>query len=574
MNGNELYFEYDPELVYGLLDHLNDQPRGTLICSQMEMDYDLEEYFTKAKYKTVPMPLKWEHIRESASMDHPEFHLPPGNPFITSNFQLVHNAETIVQVVQFPRLIFESDICQLYFKEDIKFRLPKVYVGLHLIVPLGLKDCQNSVLLEVFMKLINIELQQCLAGAVVAGYSCEGKIENLGIELKLGGYSEKLTQLMDTILEKIVTFGEFATEPAFALVKEEMLCLYANQLLTVDALNDELRLGIIEEIHWSAFEKYQELDKITFENVIEFSGNVFKELKLKSLIQGNISEAAAIALVRNIAEKLKSGPVNKNINTINRSLQIPGTHSTIRVRGTNKRDENSALCHYYQIGPDSVKQSCKLQLLMMILEEPLFDQLRTKKQLGYDVYNNAKVNYGLLGFTVTIISQETKNTTEVVDNEMEQFVTENFKTFLEELDDEEFDESRTSLIELKQVDDTDLMEEMNRNWQEVLNDTFFFNRIDTEIFTLMQIEKEEVVRFFKDYVTSENVRKLSVQVKGSIVTDNPKELDLEIKEPTAKVDFKLEFETDIGSKSGRVIDNIKAFKVACKPFDYIDKRIL
>lgn len=39
-----------------------------------------------------------------------------------------------------------------------------------------------------------------------------------------------------------------------------------------------------------------------------------------------------------------------------------------------------------------------------VLEEPLYDQLRTKEQLGYSVGGSARVTYGVLGFCVGVQS--------------------------------------------------------------------------------------------------------------------------------------------------------------------------
>jgi len=43
------------------------------------------------------------------------------------------------------------------------------------------------------------------------------------------------------------------------------------------------------------------------------------------------------------------------------------------------------------------------------MEEPCFDWLRTRKQLGYDVENEIRVTRGILGFTITICGQSSKH---------------------------------------------------------------------------------------------------------------------------------------------------------------------
>jgi len=44
-----------------------------------------------------------------------------------------------------------------------------------------------------------------------------------------------------------------------------------------------------------------------------------------------------------------------------------------------------------------------------MMEEPVFDILRTKEQLGYDVYPTLRDTFGILGFSVTVNCQAGKH---------------------------------------------------------------------------------------------------------------------------------------------------------------------
>jgi secreted Zn-dependent insulinase-like peptidase len=39
-----------------------------------------------------------------------------------------------------------------------------------------------------------------------------------------------------------------------------------------------------------------------------------------------------------------------------------------------------------------------------VLYEPVYNTLRTKQQLGYTVHSYARLNYGVLGFTVVVVT--------------------------------------------------------------------------------------------------------------------------------------------------------------------------
>lgn len=44
----------------------------------------------------------------------------------------------------------------------------------------------------------------------------------------------------------------------------------------------------------------------------------------------------------------------------------------------------------------------------MLMEEPVFDMLRTKEQLGYNVFNMMRYTFGVLGFSITVNTQVDK----------------------------------------------------------------------------------------------------------------------------------------------------------------------
>lgn len=44
----------------------------------------------------------------------------------------------------------------------------------------------------------------------------------------------------------------------------------------------------------------------------------------------------------------------------------------------------------------------------MLMEEPVFDNLRTKEQLGYSVFSMMRYTFGVLGFSVSVNTQVDK----------------------------------------------------------------------------------------------------------------------------------------------------------------------
>lgn len=154
-----------------------------------------------------------------------------------------------------------------------------------------------------------------------------------------------------------------------------------------------------------------------------------------------------------------------------------------------------------------------LDLLMMFVEEPLFDSLRTKEQLGYYVASSVRVNYGIAGYSITVNSQETKNSATHVEERIECFRGKMLQ-ILEEMPQEDFEHVRESLVKIKQVVDMSLNEEVSRNWGEITCEEYLFDRKRKEVEVLRTLGKQEIIDFCLQNERT-NLRKLSVQVIGN-----------------------------------------------------------
>ncbi|XP_023349393.1 nardilysin [Eurytemora carolleeae] len=148
----------------------------------------------------------------------------------------------------------------------------------------------------------------------------------------------------------------------------------------------------------------------------------------------------------------------------------------------------------------------------MLMEEPVFDTLRTQEQLGYTVFNTLRNTHGVLGFSITVNTQATKYTAEHVDERIENFLD---QFVLNHLHEEKVLYAANSLAKLKVRADVTLEEEVSRNWNEIVSKEYLFNRYEKEVVSLAEIKVEDVVEYFKPMLsTSTSCRKLSVHILG------------------------------------------------------------
>nr|CAD7575760.1 unnamed protein product [Timema californicum] len=160
----------------------------------------------------------------------------------------------------------------------------------------------------------------------------------------------------------------------------------------------------------------------------------------------------------------------------------------------------------------------------MLMEEPLFNNLRTKEQLGYSVSCELRDTFGILGFTISVNSQANKHSADYIDERIEEFLK-TFSKFVETLPSEDLKEVRNSLIKLKESADLYLREEVTRNWHEIINQEYVFDRRTKEIKFLQEITLKELQTWLEDHLSNGNqtkFRKLSIQLLKWAASIGPK----------------------------------------------------
>ena len=108
-----------------------------------------------------------------------------------------------------------------------------------------------------------------------------------------------------------------------------------------------------------------------------------------------------------------------------------------------------------------------------------------------------------------------------MDNRIEAFLEWFVKEKLEVLSDEEFKKTIMTLVKEKCKADVTLSHEFYRNWIEIEDKEYIFDRKQREIQFLKECDKNEMIQFVSKLITNSNDcrRKLSIQVVGSSMTD-------------------------------------------------------
>lgn len=146
----------------------------------------------------------------------------------------------------------------------------------------------------------------------------------------------------------------------------------------------------------------------------------------------------------------------------------------------------------------------------------MFDQLRTKEQLGYDIQCDYKNTTGILGFCISAIIQADKYTTEYVDMRIEEFLK-SFAETLEKTTEDELCNFKETLKKKKLCADVHLKQEVDRNWFEIEMAYYMFNRLERDVIALESITLDELRQWYAAHMQNGEIfRKLSVHVIGNV----------------------------------------------------------
>ncbi|XP_052752043.1 nardilysin-like [Galleria mellonella] len=562
ITGDRLYYKYDPKGISELLDCMRPELVNIMVLSNKHSDpveYDAKEQWFGTEYRRQEIPENWLQ-RWMKVEPYPDFHLPEKNIYITTNFDLIPPAQEyldeadrlgidlsnstvkdihkkvagsthetkvlkrgdlIATVNNFrldqPNLIRKNRHMELWYKPDFKFRFPTALLYFYFITPLSLKSPRESCLLDLWTDVLHQGLKEEVYPASMADLSHSLYLVDKGLTLKVSGYNQNLHLLVELISREL---GAAATSTVpvalFDAVREARARSYHNALIKPHKLAKDVRMNILLEPYISPRDKAMEIQNITLDDLQDFSKRLLKKMYLQVLVQGNLPWYEAIKISENVWNNIKWDGLSEA--EIPKLLvhQLPLGERKIRILNLNPQSANSIVTNYYQAELATPKDTATLEVLMMMMEEPVFNILRTKEQLGYSVFSRMRYTFGVLGFSVTVNTQVDKFSVSHVDTRVEAFLKK-FARDMRRLSEKTLQTTKTSLVQLKHTTDYELKEEVERNWREIVSREYQFQRLFMEAEAIEKTKLSDIRSWVDNHFSTGNrtqFRKLSIQIMG------------------------------------------------------------
>lgn len=516
LTGPHLYFKYNPDEVTRLLSYITPEKVNIIVRAKEFKDtiaIDQVEPWFQTKYGSAPIPsdmlAQWQSVEP-----YPEFKLPSNNPFISTDFRI--NMPTANES-KYPTRIKNNQLFEVWYKLDTIFKLPIASINLHFISPAGMTTGKSLVMLDLFVGMISYILMEDTYPANLAQlyYAIEVSPRG-GVLVKVKGFNHKLPKLLATIIDCMKNFSKEFNVNMFNTLKTELKKTYRNTLLKRNNLVQELRFTIIEEPYFNTSEKYNVVSHINEKEFLAFIENYFSNSFTQCLVQGNISRDSAITVCHNSVRVFNPRQVAKKDLPYVRIRRIPVGQKCVFMRSFNELDSNSVTVNYFQWGNANMMQYVKLELLVKLMEEKVFNVLRTQEQLGYEVYCTFRNNFGIIGFTITVHSSSSKFETHYVEERISRFL-DDFTQSLNNYRSDEFYKEREALIKTKSIVYDNLKQEVDYNLHEIIMEEYVFDRRWKEIDWLHKVSLSDIKTMLASITKkgSDRNRRLTIQVLGN-----------------------------------------------------------
>ncbi|OQR67699.1 insulin-degrading enzyme-like [Tropilaelaps mercedesae] len=495
LSGPYLYEEFRPDLIEQLLSCIDPERMRKMVVSKLFQDQvNQVEYYYNVRYSVQRIPSeRIEAWKAAQPID--VFRLPVPNNFIATKLALVEEEK---EYTEHPRIIVNDAHNRIWFMQDKEYCLPRNVISCQIRTPVAFQDPLSDALTHLAVNCFRDHISGPLYPARVAGLNYSIINHQYGISIKVSGYNEKQQFLLENILTRL---SQYKVDPGrFVILKD----LFARRLSNFDTKPPHKQAIYYAEVllcekFFMHTDTIAILDKCTPEACDQHLAKILQYAYMECLIHGNISSVAAKQLGCTVRRILKCGPLTEDALPNLREYHLTEGH-TIHLCHTNIVQPFGAVMTLYQIGAiDSadLKTSMLNELLCRLIDERVFNILRTKEQLGYIVSCETKLSYGTQGLLVLVQSDLPSA---YIYERIETFMNQAMSRLLGELPSERFEDYKRALISLK-LDKPKTIEEKTRlMWDEVCSRSFLFDRVKLEVEAIKDLQKSDIVGFYKRYI--------------------------------------------------------------------------
>ncbi|MDZ4032195.1 pitrilysin [Kluyvera ascorbata] len=366
---------YDAQAVKDRLAMMTPQNARIWYISPKE-PHNKVAYFVDAPYQvdknSTDTFAKWQKDASGIALN-----LPQLNPYIPDDFTLIKSEKKYTH----PELIVDEQNLRLVYMPSRYFASePKADITLILRNPKAMDSARNQVMFALNDYLAGIALDQLSNQAAVGGISFSTGANN-GLMLNANGYTQRLPQLFDALLQGY--FSYTPTEEQLEQAKSWYLQMmdsadkgkaYEQAIMPVQMLS--------QVPYFQREDRKALLPSITLKEVMDYRDRLKTGARPEFMVIGNLSAEQSTTLARNVQTQLGA---NGSEWCRNKDVLVDKQQNVIFEKAGASTD--SALAAVFAPpNVDEFSSSAASAMLAQIVQPWFYTQLRTEEQLGYAVF--------------------------------------------------------------------------------------------------------------------------------------------------------------------------------------------
>jgi insulysin len=524
----------------------------TLVSQSLNgLDKKEKWYGTEYSYDTIPADLMTD-IKNAQMIS--QLHFPNPNLFIPRDFNVLQTKSK--SPLTHPYLIEDTNRMQVWFKQDDQFEVPKGVIELVFHLPNSNSDVRSATFTALIAELVNDELNLITYSASLVGLKANLSFWRDGFSLKVSGYNDKLSVLMEQIVEKLVNFEPSKERFESVLFKFNKDLKNFGYNVPYNQVGTHL-LILINDKTYTFEDKLKVLQDVSYDDVYSFATTTLWDagVYIEALIQGNFDIIKAREIKDSIlthTDKIqiidKESSKIQEIIRLKNHILAPNEIVRYELPLDDEKNINSCIEYYIQVSGDRNHERLRVltDLVGTVVKEPCFNQLRTKEQLGYVVFSGLRNCRNSFGFRILIQSERN---TYFLEYRIEEFLAKMGRYVNNELSDDEFAKFKQALKSIKLTKIKHLNEEVSRFWDSISDGYYDFESRTNHVEVLETITKQEFIQFFNDVILNkaQESSRLIVHLQSKAVPEVS--LEKHIQSSVVNFSYRHDLQLDLDSIS-------------------------
>ncbi len=493
-----LFKKYDPAAYKAVLDTLTPE-NMTVVIKTNAVETDKKAKYYDAEYSIAKVGgAAFQKLKSPVQVA--AMHYPDENPFIPHNLKLVKEE---------PHLVWDDDLAKVWFQYDSRFQQPKLYMQFQIETPRVYDTPRNSRLSSLYLAAIKEGLNEMVYPIQIAGLSYGLSARKKGIVLTIGGYSERVGDLLKLVIENLKTVK--ISPQKFKDLKEAMIRGLKNSKLA----QAYSRGGYYHRLIWlekqyTEEEALEALMPLTLDDVKAYAKTLYERVYITGMAHGNATDEKIEESIRILLDGIQSKPLpeSERFEQVVEVLE-PGERILF---SRQVKDNNNSIAYGVQIGEKGLERQAKAQMIASILESDFYTQMRTNQQLGYIVWSFQQTLEDRMFLRFVI--QSANHSPFELNRRVEAWLAK-AGDLLDKVSDAEFEKHRASIIVS--------LEKKGESIAEVMGDLYYLATEEEGDFlykqkliaTVKNLKKEEVLAAGRKWLTEKRTPRLVVLMRSN-----------------------------------------------------------